>query len=87
MIGRGGIWPGARSNFHENDVVSDGSHATRLNRSEFGYSSRHSNGVLLFLMCDGAVRNFHESMESNSDGTATLQKLAARNDGMVLGSF
>jgi len=41
VIGRSGIWPGPRSNFHESDVVSDGSYASKINRSDTGYFSRH----------------------------------------------
>lgn len=86
VVGRSGIWPGPRSNFHESDVVSDGSYASKFNRSDTGYSSRHLGGMLMFLLCDGSVRPVHESLDSKPE-LGMLQKLSARNDGQPVGEF
>lgn len=91
VVGRGGIWPGPRSNFHETDVVSDLSYASGLNRSDSGYSSRHSGGIIYCGFCDGSVWRIHESVESlpatPQDPTpGILQRLASRNDGNTIGS-
>lgn len=92
IIGRGGIWPGPRSNFFESDVVSDGSYSSGLNRSDNGFSSRHSGGFVYVGMCDGAVGRIHESVES-LPVTSTiyvggiLQKLAGRNDDAPIGDL
>ena len=90
VLGKAALWPGPRSNFHESDVLADGSHASPINRSQTGYSSRHAAEMVYFLFCDGAVRPLHEAIESN-EGTdrnmGLLQKLSARNDGQVIGQF
>ena len=86
VVGRSGIWPGPRSNFHESDVVSDGSYASPLNRTDTGYSSRHTGGMLMFLLCDGSARAVHESLDSQKE-MGMLQKLSGRNDGQVIGEF
>ncbi|MCA9074104.1 MAG: DUF1559 domain-containing protein [Planctomycetaceae bacterium] len=79
VFSQGGIWPGPRSNFHENDVVTDASQFTRLNLSVTGFSSRHP-GIVNFLTADGAAHSISDGIDS-SHGTALLQRLAARNDG------
>jgi type II secretory pathway pseudopilin PulG len=91
VIGRSGIWPEPRSNFHESDVVADGSYASPLNHSDTGFSSRHSKSVINFVLCDGSARSIHESVNSLPDLTDSrlargiFQKLAGENDGMVVG--
>lgn len=85
VIGRGGIWPGPRSNFHESDVVSDGSFASTLNGSETSFSSRH-NGGIYFVICDGSVRFIRSDIESRPTG-GIFQKLCSRNGGEVIGEF
>jgi prepilin-type N-terminal cleavage/methylation domain-containing protein len=85
IIGRGGIWPGPRSNFEESDVVSDGSFASVLNGSDTGFSSRHNQGIH-FVICDGSVRFIRANIDSLPKG-GTLQKLCGRNDGQVIGEF
>ena len=91
VIGRGGIWPGPRSNFHESDVVSDGSFASTLNGSETGYSSRH-NGGIYFVICDGSVRFIRSDVESRPTDASLpqggiFQKLCSCNGGEVIGEF
>ncbi len=84
VIGKGGIWPGPRSNFFESDVVSDGSEASTLNQSETGYSSRHQGGIH-FLICDGSIRFIRSDIQSLQNNT--FQRLCSRNDGQVIGEF
>ncbi len=89
VTGRGAIWPGPRSNFHESDIVADASHASRLNRSDMGFSSRHLEGVLYFLFSDGSVHRISEEIDSQPRGGdrpvgGVLQKLAGMNDGEVI---
>ena len=85
IIGRGGLWPGPRSNFNESDVVSDGSFASVLNGSDTGFSSRHNQGIH-FVICDGSVRFVSSNIDSHPDG-GSLQKICSRNDGQVIGEF
>lgn len=92
VTGLGGIWPGPRSNFHESDVVSEASHASRLNRTSTGFSSRHIGGVLPFLICDGSVRPIHEGIASEPPSDkgrvgGVLQIIAGRNDGQIPGQY
>ena len=92
VIGRGGIWPGPRSNFHESDVVSDSSHSSPLNRSETGYSSRHFGGAINMLICDGSVTSIRENIESlpideDHPFGGILQKLAGCADGQRVGQY
>lgn len=85
VIGKGGLWPGPRSNYHESDVVSDASYASGLNLSDTGFSSRHPDGIH-FVLCDGSVRFIRPDITSTPEG-AILQHLASRNDGNVVGEF
>lgn len=85
-----GIWPGVTSNAQENDVMTDGSHASRPQQSIRAFSSQHKN--LLFLMGDGAVRPIKSDIDSqpNTDPTMPLglyQRLISRNDGQPLTDF
>ncbi len=88
--GGAAIWPGPRSNYHESDVVSDASFATPLNKSQYGFSSRH-DGFVQFTLCDGAVRAISLDIDSREFETpeqmGTLQKLAAKDDGQRIESF
>lgn len=74
----------------DNDAVTEFSHLSRINKSLPGASSFHPLGVNM-LMCDGAVRFVSESIDSGpmTDGNPmrTLQALAGRGDGQVLGEF
>jgi len=45
----------------------------------YQYGSRHSGGIVLFSMCDGAVRSIRVSMSPNS-----FQYAAGMNDGAVI---
>ena len=85
--GKGAIWPGPRSNFNESDVVADGSFNSKLNQSATSYSSKHHDGTIYILLCDGAVRAITEKIDSKKDGKGILQKLSARNDSMLLGEY
>ena len=90
VLGKAALWPGPRSNYQESDVLADGSYASPINRSETGYSSRHANGIVHFLLCDGSARAIHESLDSNDKtdrNMGLLQKLSARDDGLVVGQF
>lgn len=89
VVGRSGIWPGPRSNFHESDVVSDASFSSPLNRSDTGFSSRHAGGVITFLFCDGAIHDIQEGINSQpiSDklrAGGILQLLSNREDGQPI---
>lgn len=90
ILGKAALWPGPRSNYQESDVLADGSYASPINRSDTGYSSRHANGIVYFLLCDGAVRGIQEDIDSNDKtdrNMGVLQKLSARNDGQIIGKF
>lgn len=85
-----GIWPGVTSNAQESDVITDGSHASRLQQSMSGFSSQHRN--VLFLMGDGAVRAIKSDIDSqpNTDPRMPLglfQRLMSKNDGQSLSDF
>ena len=85
-----GIWAGVTSNAQENDVITDGSHASRIQHSLSGFSSMHKN--VQFLMCDGAVRAIKSDIDSqpNTDPAKPLglfQKLMSRSDGQPLEAF
>lgn len=82
----GGIWPGVTSNTQENDAITDGSHASRLQKSISGFSSPH--GSIFFLLGDGSVRAIKPEIDSqpNSDPAKPMglfQKLMSRSDGQV----
>ncbi|MEP3482304.1 MAG: DUF1559 domain-containing protein [Fuerstiella sp.] len=87
VTGKAAIWPGPRSNFNESDVVADGSFSSTLNQSATSYGSRHSKGGINIALCDGSVRTIAADLESKADGSGLLQKLSARNDGMIVGEF
>lgn len=87
VVGKAAIWPGPRSNFNESDVVADGSFSSTLNQSATSYGSRHPDGKINMLLCDGSVRAVTDKLETKADGTGVLQKLSAHGDGMVLGEF
>ncbi|MEO1984686.1 MAG: DUF1559 domain-containing protein [Fuerstiella sp.] len=90
ILGKAALWPGPRSNYQESDVLADGSFASPINRSDTGYSSRHANGIVHFLLCDGSARAIHERIESNNNtghDMGILQKLSSRNDGQIIGQF
>lgn len=84
-VGGGAIWAGPRSNYHESDILSDGSYASLFNRSDTGFSSRHA-GVINFCICDGSVRSVRVDLDSQP-GWGVQQKLCARNDNQVIGEF
>lgn len=54
------------------------------------FSSRHPSGAM-FAFCDGSVRFVSETVEHIPDGASkvnsTLERLAARDDGQVVGDF
>ena len=82
-----GIWVGVTDNGHEDDALTDSSHRSRPNAGWSSYSSRHAGGVHV-LMCDGAVRFVNETIESKpAPDMGTLQKLANKSDGQVIGEF
>lgn len=84
-----GIWPGVGSNNLENDAVTECSHASRLNRGLTSFSSPHP-GIVQFVFCDGSVHSLNEdiSSEPNTRGElGTLQRLANRHDGLVVGEY
>lgn len=85
VIGRGGLWMGVRSNYHESDAVSDTSWASGLNLSDTGFSSRHPGGVQ-FVLGDGSVRFISEKVASSPKGSI-LQALGTCNGGEVIGQF
>jgi prepilin-type processing-associated H-X9-DG protein len=82
-----GIWVGVTDNAHEDDTVTDCSHASRPNAGWSSYSSRHEGGVNM-LMCDGAVRFIMNAINSKpSPEMGIYQKLACKNDGQPIGEF
>lgn len=87
VVGKAAIWPGPRSNFNESDVVADGSFASTLHQSATSYGSRHTKGGINIGLCDGSVRTITADLESKADGSGLLQRLSARNDGMLIGEF
>lgn len=79
-----GVWPGVGSNEFENDVMTECSYASPLNRSITSFSSRHRGGVN-FLIGDGQVRFISDAIStarSPGDPLGVYQKLANRSDGM-----
>lgn len=84
----GGLWMGVRANQMENDVITEFSWGSPLNKSFTGASSFHPGGVNM-LLCDGAVRFVSEDIRSGTDAEhpGTLQFLAARADGDVIGGY
>ena len=79
-----GVWPGVGSNEFENDVMTECSYASPLNRSVTSFSSRHAGGVN-FLIADGQVRFLSDSIDSArspGDPPGVYQKLANRQDGV-----
>lgn len=85
-----GIWSGITAANHYNDLVTDGSHASRLNESLSGYSSQHTG--INFTLCDGSVRTIKPTVDSQPDDengapVGVFQKLCNRSDGQVIGEF
>jgi len=81
-----GIWPGVTAAVHENDQLTDGSHASRPQSSLRSWSSQH-DGVNI-LLADGAVREISAQINSLPNGDpkqpmGVFQKLAARNDNQI----
>jgi len=63
------------------------------NECSRGFSSLHAGGVQ-FVLADGSVRFISENIDQNAAYTggtnavdSTLERLASRNDGQVLGEF
>lgn len=77
-----GIWIGMQSNRFENDLVTDASHWSGINRSMTGYSSEHGAGAM-FGLADGSTRFLSESVESRPDN-GIFQHLADMSDGEVI---
>lgn len=77
-----GIWMGVRSLHFDNDVATELSHLSPINRSLAGASSMHQGGVSV-LFADGSVKFLNEDIESTSQG-GVLQALAGRSDGRQL---
>ncbi len=77
-----GIWPGVGSNRFENDVMTDVSYYSPLNRSLSGYSSAHPGGLFVAL-CDGSVRFLSNDVNSSAEG-GVLQNLGTRAGGEVI---
>ena len=84
-----GIWPGVTAGYQENDAMTDGSHASRIQQSLSGYSSMHRTAN--FLICDGAVRPIKSDVDSKPNSgpgqlpQGTFQKLVSKADGQVIG--
>ncbi len=85
-----GVWFGVTANNHENDAVTETSHASRINRTLASFSSRHRGGSH-FVLCDGSARFVSEKIESRAwaddEEPGTYQKLGARNDGFAVHEF
>jgi hypothetical protein len=81
-----GIWPGVTRNSHETDLLTDGSHPSRLNHG-LGYSSSHI--AINVLLCDGSARSLSPSLESlpSHQGLGLLQRLTGINDGAIVTEF
>jgi type II secretory pathway pseudopilin PulG len=82
-----GIWPGVTAAVHENDQLTDGSHASRPQHGMRSYSSQHE-GVNVLLV-DGSVRELNADIGSSPNGDinqplGVFQKLSARNDKQVV---
>lgn len=82
-----GIWAGVTSNSQQSDVLTDGSHASRLQQSVSSFSSFHKN--VLFMIADGSVRSIKPDIDSqpNTDPRKPLglfQRLILMNDGQPL---
>ena len=91
VLGSGGIWPGVRSAGTPNDALTDCSHANRLGTIG-GFSSLHDDVAVNMGFCDGTVRRVSTSIGSTPDSLPTenfglLQRLANRNDALVIGEF
>jgi prepilin-type processing-associated H-X9-DG protein len=85
---KGAIWAGMRGDRDDILYISDtmwwlnSEEAWRINGDgEQAFSSRHPGGAH-FLLVDGSVRFIQEAVDG-----ATLEGLASRNDGQVLGDF
>ena len=76
------VWPGAGSNRFENDVVTDVSFYSPLNRSLTGFSSFHSGGVIVGI-CDGSVQFMSNEIDSRPEG-GVLQYLGTRAGNEVI---
>ena len=84
-----GIWPGVGSNEFENDVVTECSHGSRLNKGPTSFSSGHEGGAN-FLFGDGRVQFINNDIDSkslDSDELGTYQRLANRDDRMPVGEY
>ena len=81
---KGAIWVGkfAPETFASNIWSCKTAPPHRINGTkEWAFSSQHSGGAQ-FLLCDGSVRFFSETIDGR-----TYENLAQRNDGNVVGSF
>ncbi|MEX0727675.1 MAG: DUF1559 domain-containing protein [Planctomycetaceae bacterium] len=81
------IWSIVRSNGQAEDAVASSNDEKKINTVADSYSSAHEGGVY-FVFADGAVRFISEKIGSSKelDGPkGTFQKLAHRDDGIVIG--